>query len=197
MESGSVQRSVNGSGNSVSENRFEAPQYIEIDDASNRVAVLTNGLPFHRRVGYRQLDSILITANERERKFRFGVGINVKNPLQSAIEFSTPPVCLQGTSGNRKSSTAFLFHFDNRGIVATDWETMMGDDGKSRGVRIRLLESMNRDGKVAITAPFEILNATRVDFSGNLVSDGKIENGNAVFDFVANAWFQVELMWRE
>ena len=195
MESGTLQRSVNGSPNAVPENRFEAPQFIEIDDAANRVLVLTNGLPYHRRVGYRQLDSILISANESVRKFRFGIGINVKNALQSALDFSSPVSVFKNSTRQSKSRSAFLFHFDHRSIVATNWEPVIGD-GKVIGVRVRLLETQNRDGQVSITAPYEIQKASRIDFAGKLVSDGKIKDGNAEFDFVANAYFQVELIWR-
>ncbi len=196
MESAAIRRSVNGSPNTTPENRFEAPQYVEIDDAENCVTVLTNGLPYHRRVGYRHLDSILMTANESARRFRFGIGVNIKNPFQSAIEFATPQPVFKTTTSKTKSHSAFLFHFDNRCIVATNWEAIQSADGQVSGVRLRLLETQNRSGQVTITAPFEIQKAAQTDFTGKLVNDGKIADGNAVFDFVANAYFQVELIWR-
>ena len=45
--------------------RLEAPLYVEVDEGDRRLAILTGGLPFHRRTDGRMLDSLLIVRGER------------------------------------------------------------------------------------------------------------------------------------
>ena len=48
--------------------------------ARNRTAILTGGLPYHRRSGSRMLDCLLVVAGETRRRFRYGVGLDLPHP---------------------------------------------------------------------------------------------------------------------
>jgi alpha-mannosidase len=211
-ESAILYRAVNEARNAVSERRFEAPLYVDIDDADNCLTMISAGLPFHRRVGYRRLDSILITAGETARQFRFGIGVNLKNSTQNAIDFIAP-LAIQsgatqsgatqsGATANGDNEFAFLFHFDKRNIIATFWEPLFengqlrNDNAKCCGVRIRLNETQNRGGKLAVTTPFAVARCARVDFVGKVDSTGSVEDGKATFEFAANEYFEVEIYWQ-
>ena len=186
---------MNDSRNTVSESRFESPQYIEFDDAANKITLLTGGLPYHRRVGYSKLDTVLIPVNESQRTFRFGIGIDLKNPLQSAMDFQLPIQAHSVSSDAGQADRGFFFHFDQRQLTATDWCPLTDAAGKISGVRIRLLECMSRPGKVTITAIRDIVKAQRTNFMNQLESESTIEAGKACFEFGANDYFQVELHW--
>ncbi|MFZ5832233.1 MAG: hypothetical protein ACOY3P_19280, partial [Planctomycetota bacterium] len=58
-------------------NRIESPHFVEIRLPKSRVTVLTGGLPYHRRYGFRKLDTLLIVPGERARRCGFGIGIDL------------------------------------------------------------------------------------------------------------------------
>ncbi len=45
--------------------RIEAPEYLEIEEDAGTTTLLTGGHPYHRRVGDRTLDSLLVVAGKR------------------------------------------------------------------------------------------------------------------------------------
>ena len=44
--------------------RLEAPHYLDLRSARSRTTILTAGLPYHRRVGSRMVDTLLVSAGE-------------------------------------------------------------------------------------------------------------------------------------
>ena len=194
-ESASLHRSVNDTRNQLGESRFEAPQFVEIDDAATKITLLTGGIPYHRRSGYRKLDSLLQTCGETETRFRFGIAIDVKNSLQQAIDFATVPVGIPVATSQTQSRSGYLFFIDQKSIVATDWQTLSNDQGQTCGVQIRLLETNNRSGVLRITAPKDVQRCLRTDFFGKPEFDGIVEKEKAVFEYGANEFFQVQLFW--
>ena len=67
--------------------QVESPQFVESRGEAGRTTILTAGLPYHRRRGLRKLDSLLIVRGERARQFRFGIGIDLGQPMAAALEF--------------------------------------------------------------------------------------------------------------
>ena len=90
-ESAELFRSVNMTRQATEAKRLEAPLMVEIDDGTTRTAVLTGGLPYHRRVGSRKLDSLLIVRGERARRFHLGIGVDLKQPLTESLGQLVPP----------------------------------------------------------------------------------------------------------
>ncbi len=135
-------RSVNQATVASEAMRLEAPQFVEIRDQSNRTTILAAGLPYHRRCGLRRLDSLLIVRGETARRFRFGIGIDLPHPQTAALDFvaPSPVVPLEALP---KNDSAWLYHLDNRAVVATHWEPIV-DGGTVVGVRVRLLETEGR-----------------------------------------------------
>ena len=85
-------RGVHGGRHPTVAQQIEAPEYIEIDSPAGRTAIITAGLPFHRRSGPRILDSLLIVRGETARQFRLAIGVDVPNPTAAAAECLTPAV---------------------------------------------------------------------------------------------------------
>jgi alpha-mannosidase len=84
-------RTVNETRQTVTEQRFESPHYVELTSEKQSTTLLTGGLTFHRRHSDAMLDTLLITRGERERKFRFGIGVDLPHPLHEAIGLLSPP----------------------------------------------------------------------------------------------------------
>ena len=70
--------------------RLESPHCIDIRPAKTRITLLTGGLPYHRRVGGRKLDTLLLVAGESCRSFRLGIGVGLPHPHACGARFSRP-----------------------------------------------------------------------------------------------------------
>ncbi len=106
-------RGVHGGRHPTVAQQIEAPEYIEIDSSAGRTAIVTSGLPFHRRSGPRILDSLLIVRGETARQFHLAIGVDLPNPTAAAAECLTPAAELHAVarplSGEHQG---WLFHLD-------------------------------------------------------------------------------------
>ena len=188
-------RTVNDTRHRTTARRFEAPLYVEIEDGSNRTAILTGGLPFHRRHGYRMLDSLLIVRGERARSFRFSVGVNLKHPLPEALHLLAPPVALcQDAAPPSPSTSGWLFHLDARNVTATHWEPLYEGD-RVAGFRVRLLESGGRSATATLKCFRPVTAARRLNFCGGTISDCTVQDGDIQLTLSAHEWAQLEARW--
>ena len=135
-QSAELYRDVNAAAVRTELVQFESPHFVEIRTDKRRTTLLGGGLPWHCRRGGRKLDTLLIVAGETCRRFRFGLGLDLPNPLSAALEFLAPATTVAAASPPRASG--WLFHLDVRNVVANDWEATPG------GFRVRLLESEGR-----------------------------------------------------
>jgi alpha-mannosidase len=194
-EASDVWRAVNNVRQPVGGKRFEAPQYIEIENGEQRTAILTGGLPYHHRQGYRMLDSLFIVRGERRRDFQIGIGIDVPYPMHAALDFVTPPMVSFVTSANRPyTDSAWLFHFDSKNVVATSWQPLI-NEGAIQGFRTRLLETAGRRAKIKLSAFKNITSARQVDFCGQSLGDCEVTEGAIRMDLAANEWLEIEARW--
>ena len=121
---------------------LESPHFVEIRGEAGRTAVLTAGLPYHRRRGPRKLDSLLLVRGETARRFRLGIAIDAAQPMAAALDFMAPSFVFP-VAARPRSDSAWLFHLDSRSVVATHWAPMV--EGRAvTGFRVRLLETQGR-----------------------------------------------------
>ena len=119
------------------------PLYVEIEDGELRTTILTAGLPFHRRTGYRMLDTLLVVRGETQaRKFNFGIGVELKNPLPERGDLA-PTAAVFRAAPLLVNASGWLFHLDARNVSAT-WRALLIEDGRIAGVRVWLLENAGR-----------------------------------------------------
>ncbi|MGA2799587.1 MAG: hypothetical protein ABSE63_18550, partial [Thermoguttaceae bacterium] len=120
-ESSSLFRGVNLTTQPADLARFESPHFIDIRSDSLRTTILCGGLPYHRRIGLRKLDTLLIVQGETAHRFRLGIGIDLPNAMTAALGFLTPKtICFPTASPPTKHG--WLFHLDHRNVIATHWE---------------------------------------------------------------------------
>lgn len=187
-------RTVNGVRTATDTKRFEAPNYIEINDGATRTAILTGGLPFHRVQGMRSLDSLLIVRGETARTFHLGIGVDLTHPMQEALSFMMPPALICQTAAPPVHGSSWLFHIDAKNVLATYWEPLYEAD-RIVGFRTRLLETEGRPAKAKLSSFRVPQQARKVNFAGEKISDLKIDDGRIEISLSGSQWVEIEARW--
>ncbi len=194
-EAADVYRSANLTRQPAKGKRFEAPLYVDVDNAGIRTTILTGGLAFHRRYGLRMLDTLLIVSGERCRRFQLGIGVELKNPLHEALQLITPsPAVAQTAAPPRPTHSSWLFHVDARNVTATHWD-VVSEAARPVGFRVRLLETQGRPAKVGLQCFRTVTSARKLNFLGEVLSECPIESGAIQLQLSAHEWIEVEARW--
>lgn len=192
-ESSLISSTVNQTRQSIETNRFEAPHYIDLETLKSRTTILTGGAPYHVRRGDRYIDSILIVKGEQKRKFKFGIGVDLPNPLSYANSLLSEPL-LVATHQSLTPEYCWLFHLDSKNVLVTNWSPLF-EDGKAIGFRARMIETMGRESKFKLSAFKEIKYANRVNFAGEVASELKAKDGKIAIHLAPNQLMEVEVKW--
>jgi alpha-mannosidase len=169
--------------------RPESPYFVEVHGRRHRVVILPGGLPFHQRVGQRMLDTLLVTSTEQCRHFELGIGIDVSNPFQAALDLVAPPAMI-ARRGLAASSAAWLFHLDARNIVVTSLGCLAAG---RRGVRIRLFESAGRYTRGHLRCPHNVAEARLTDFHGQRLATLDTQGDMVKLDLAPREITQLEI----
>jgi alpha-mannosidase len=184
--------------------RLEAPEYIEIDNGSGTISILTGGLPYHRRSQERMIDSLLIVRGETERRFSLAIGVDVPQAAAAALEFVAPVASLYDSGPPPTTASGWFFHVGAKNVVATHWQPLADDrsgddvDNKEcgvRGFRARLLETAGQAGRVTLRTYRGVATARQVDFLGQTLLELAVDGDRIILDFAAFEWIEVEAVW--
>lgn len=187
-------RTVNETRQAVTEKRFESPLYVDLASEKHGVTLLTGGLTFHQRQQDSRLDTLLITRGERERKFRFGIGIDLSHPLHDALGILAPPVVVPNVPQPASGNSGWLLHLSSRNVITTSL-LPLEENGRLTGLRARLLETAGRPANLHVTAFRPIKSAGTLDFLGQPLADCPIEDGKLKLDLAAHEWVEVVARW--
>ena len=170
--------------------RFEAPLFIDVDCASQHHYILSGGLPYHRRVSAKQLDTLLLVEGETARTFRLGIGVDLPYPARSAIDF----LAAKATTlpSHTTSSAGWLYHIDAKNVIATWWEPLEPNDA---GFRVRLLETEGRATNAHLRSFRPIQMAQLVDGFGEAVEGLTITEGNVEIAIKPHQFVELRLQW--
>jgi alpha-mannosidase len=194
-EAADVRRAVNMTRFPTSLKRMEAPHFVEIEDGDKRTTILTGGVPFHRKPTARMLDSLLVVRGERERRFRMGVGLDLKNPLHEALALEAPVHMLfQSAPPPTPSRCGWLFHVDARNVTATHWEPLI-EGLEPSGFRVRLLETAGRAVKVTLSSFRAVTSARQRGLDGSPRNDCQLDEGRITLQMAAHQWTEIEATW--
>jgi len=155
---------IQGGRHAIRRPTIEAPHFVEVVQSDNRFALLTKGLPWHRRASKKMLDSVLVVGNETQTHFRIGIAINQESPMQLAVAEMHPaltgsePGRLCETESKRESEeeSSWQFHLANRNVIATWCAPVFNDDCRCVGMRVRLRETDGREGSLKLFCRREI-----------------------------------------
>jgi len=179
--------------------RIEAPDYIEIADETQRIALLTSGLPFHRLTGPRMLDTLLLVAGEPSGSRKMRIALDQPFPMQAAMSAMTPPVIVPVDRGPSSSgSSGWLFHVGAKNVVLLkilplDVERLGETTG---GCVVRLLETEGLAKAFKLHAFRRPAKARQKDFTGQTISALGIDpDGGVIVEIAPFEVCEVELLW--
>ncbi len=192
--------------------RLEAPEYLDIEDAAGRVSLLAGGLAYHRRVGMRAIDTLLIVRGEVARRFVMGIGLDIGHPATAALEIVRPPLAIAPLDTPLATPAGWLFHLDMRGLVATHWapihhpaSSAAGEmanaieapsiAGRPFGFRVRLLEAGGRAGRCELRTPWNLAMARRINFLGETLGEISVQGDTVLVEYTAHEWIELEAWW--
>ncbi len=181
-------------------NRITAPVALQIEQLSANVALFPCGLPFHQRVGYRQLDTLLAVQGETARNWQLGLGVNVDYPLNAAMSLMAPLIELPASSwpANREKS-GWLFHLNCKNVAVLDWpgNPGVGEEGKSgeRSLQLLVRETEGRPAQVRLDCFRPIKQGWLCLADSTRKQDLTVVDGSATWELVAHQTAIVELVW--
>ncbi|WP_149498686.1 hypothetical protein [Roseiconus lacunae] len=132
--------------------RIVSPLGILIDEAEKQTLVCGYGLPLHRKVGDRFLDTVIGLAGSREERltFRLAYGFDCPQPIAAARGLIAPPVMIPlAASGNKKTDQAWLVHTGSPDVQVTNMRTARRQDGRL-ACRMTLVQSRPKNAKVKL-----------------------------------------------
>lgn len=175
--------------------QIEAPCFFDIRSAKSRATILTGGLPFHRRVGLRKLDTLLVVSGEESRSFRLGIGIDLDYPLQGAAPMLMPGPLMAMPVAAPAAQTGWLFHIDAREVMSTHWEPLV-ERGRCVGFRVRLLETEGRRAVAVLRCLRPVASARQTDFLDQTIAELPTRGDRITMELKPHQWIQVEARWQ-
>jgi alpha-mannosidase len=185
--------------------QIESPHFVDICLAKQRTTLLCGGLPYHRRLGLRKLDTILAVQGETARSFRLGIGIDVPNATAAAVGFLVPPLLLPDQPPP-PTPTGWLFHLDRRNVLATHWEASLvvqasrlpseqpGRPHHNAAFRVRLLETDGRGVTLGMRCFRPVVSAEKIN-AGNVPSVPLVVEGDKIaIPIGPHQWIEVEVI---
>ncbi len=172
--------------------QLETPHFVDVRSGRVRTTFLTGGLPYHRRFGLRKLDTLLVVRGETARRFRLGIGIDVPKAMTAALDFLAPVSLLPATCCPA-ANCGWLFHLDQRNVVATHWEPFSHrrHDGVD-GFRVRLLESDGRKVRLGLRSFRSMASARKLHDEATPPSELPIDGDRIAIELGPYEWAEVE-----
>ncbi|OHB83573.1 MAG: hypothetical protein A2V98_10200 [Planctomycetes bacterium RBG_16_64_12] len=191
-----VYRGVGLADRPTEQSRVESPHFVDVRSDRKRITILTGGLPYHRRIGVRKLDTLLIVQGETARSFRLGVGVDLTHPVPAALDFLAPQHVQAEEAPPAATASGWLFHVDAKNVVATHWEPLWAVD-RAVGFRVRLLETEGRPCQARLRSFRAVRSARKVDFQSEKPTELSVEDDTITVDVKAHEWAQIEADFRQ
>jgi alpha-mannosidase len=194
-EASNLYRSVNMANLPTETTQLEAPHFIDVRLDKLRTTLLSGGLPYHRRIGLRRLDTLLVVRGERARRFRLGIGIDLTHPMHAALDFLAPRT-MQADAAPPPNPSGWLFHLDARNVVATHWEPLYPSatavPAVPVGFRVRLLETDGRPVSLRVRSFRDVQSAQKVGTVDRPAVELPIEGDRLRVELGGYEWAEVE-----
>jgi alpha-mannosidase len=169
---------------------FEAPQLIEMRERKLFTDLFTHGLPFHKRVGYRMMDTLLLVEGETRRDFMLSVGLDLAQPWSAVHDNLWPAVVRQVTHGPPKlGRSGWLAKVDSSSILCTRMTPVEHDRA---GVQLRLLETNGTSTRAQLQFARDAQSGRLTNHRGQLIFDLYAADNGLAVDFSPHETLQVE-----
>jgi alpha-mannosidase len=170
--------------------RFESPTLVEVESLRWRTAILTTGLPFHRRTAKRMIDTLLVVPGESARQFTVAVGIDLNQPFAAQAALLAPPVTVDLPADSPLPDHGWLFHVAAKNVLATAFESL-----PPNGFVARLHETAGSAGKICVQCYKPITTARLCDFLGGTLCELPVEHDKLWLELRPFEWTQLEVQF--
>jgi alpha-mannosidase len=172
-----VRRSLGLAVTETERERFESLYFVQLSGTSHTLTLFTPGLVYHRMIGLRKLDTLLLVRGETTREFTIGIALDVRYPLQAALELLQPTLEIAQDSPPVPASAWFLT-LDVQNVIVSGVEPVL-TDGQLSELRIVLTETEGRAGPINLQLCRPIQSAHQVDAYGEVLEPLPV-NGDQV-----------------
>ena len=161
---------------------LHSPMMVDLRHETESLTFLSEGLPFHRRSGERQLDTLLMVKGESQKQFRLGVGVNIKNPMLVSHDFALGQEgFVFPVSSCPKNPSAWLFQIESHHIVALHWAPVLEEE-KVAGYVVYLQEVAGRRGHFALRSFLPPVSASARNLQGQELKTFKVKEDAVLID---------------
>lgn len=145
--------------------RLVAPLGLILDEAERQTLVAAAGLPFHRKVSDRFLDTLLVTQGETAPSFSLSYGFDLPSPVAAARCVIAPPshVAITDSPG---VEIGWIVHAAPKDLLLTSVTAQRRRDSKL-AARLRVVQTRSRSCKASIHFFRDLLGAWQLDRSGD------------------------------
>ena len=190
-ERAAVYRGCQGATVPTREDRFHAPDFLEVRLGGERTFVFPGGLPFVRKSGPRTADLMLIPPGETCRRFEFLIAADRDVPMQTAQGWITPAPVVATDKGPPGATSGWLGHVDLPSLLLTS----LRPEPTSRRVTARFQETSGFGGTAELRFARPVATATQIDGDGGQVQPLTPANGAVPLEFSANETVRVRAEW--
>ena len=164
---------------------LHSPRVVDLRHEDGSLTFLSEGLPFHRRSGERQLDTLLIVKGEMQRQFRLGVAVNAKHPASMSYDFALQHDSLVfPVQSQPKNPSSWLFQIEASNVVALHWEPILEAD-RPVGYMVYLQETEGRRAHFALRSFVLPKRAAAMNFQGKELKTIKVSADAVLIDMRA------------
>lgn len=133
----------------VRSRRIVAPSGVVIDEAEKQTLVCGYGLPFHRRVGERFLDTLVLVQGESKQTFQVDYGIDVPSPVAACRARFQPPTTISVDRGSNGPEIGWICHLAPKEILLSALDVHRTSEGKLAAV-VRVVQTQATTAKVKL-----------------------------------------------
>lgn len=156
--------------------RIEAPLGVIVDEGDRKLQVCSYGLPAHRRIGSKELDTLLIVRGESSRDFRLAYGFDVPAPVRSARQHLVPPINVPIDKLSTATTRGWLLDIDARTTIISKMRTL-----DANTLEIVAVETSGKPTRARISLFRDVVSASRQGFVDKSdPQDLPVEDGAAI-----------------
>ncbi len=179
-QAASVAAWLQGTKTKVTSSQFFAPELIEIDDAEHKLYLAFAGPSIHRRVEMAFLDTLLPTDSNGVCEQNFQIAVDWPRPYQSYLESLDEPWLVADNAGPLRAGSSLWFAQTSVPNVRID------PIASNERLRLRLHETMGKEGRARLSFFRDATSAARVDHHGNVIEEQQIDKGQVIIDLKPN-----------
>lgn len=193
-----LRRSVMMAPEVTESDRPEASDFLDISTRKQRTALLFGGLPYHKKIGGRMLDTLLVAGSETARTFRLGAALDSENPCREALDFLTPALVVPTESGPPPlGDRGWLMRTDHRAVAITRVEYFPAtSEHHPWGLAVHVVETSGHTSRCRLRFLRNPTRARQCDFHGEGVVDLSVDGDAVLLDLISNETARIEV-WFE